>query len=103
LHSDPGEQSAIDQIVSARAKCGSIGQEKRRKLGNFFDGADPPERMRRPESLDDRIDGQVRRKMGSRALEHGGANGSRADGIDANAIRRMVQRESARQAKKSAL
>jgi hypothetical protein len=59
--------------------------------------------MRSAKPLNNSINRHIRRKVRRRTFQHGRANGSRTDGIDANAIGRVIQRESSSQAKKAAL
>ena len=103
LHSNAREQAAVHQIISACAERGAIGHEKRCELSNFFGGANSTQRMRGAKSLNDRINGQIRRKMRGGMFEHRRANGTRADGIDTNVISGVVQCESARQTVQAAL
>src|SRR5260370_24464519 len=97
-HGQARSQSAIDQIVSASAEARPLRREECGKFRHLFGRADTANWVSVAKALKDLFQRNVWRELARSVFEYGRPNGTRANGVNAHAIFRMVQRKCARQA-----
>src|SRR5579864_7503430 len=90
-NADASEQSTVHEIIASGAESCLVRRQKRCQLSDFFRCADPPEGMSCAEASERFVLRQIRREVCRGACQHGCADGTGTDRIDADVVASMIE------------
>src|SRR4051794_31592933 len=97
-HPDAGGQAAIDLVIGAGAEGSLARAQKSDQLGHLLRLADAAERMGRAEALIGGLDVGITAALAARRpFQDRRADRAGADGVHADALARIIERQRARQ------